>query len=67
MAQTPSAFRGIEGDFFVDSSCIDCDTWAIAPGVFREHHDQSIVYEQPTVLRTRLALMALWRVQPSIG
>ncbi len=36
------------GNFYVDASCIDCDTcrW-MAPEVFREIADQSAVYHQP--------------------
>jgi glyoxylase-like metal-dependent hydrolase (beta-lactamase superfamily II)/ferredoxin len=50
-----------EGDFFVDSSCIDCDACRqIAPAVFCELHDQSIVYQQPgTPYDQQRALMAL--------
>lgn len=48
-------------DFFVDSSCIDCDACRqLAPTVFRDHGDQSSVYHQPeTEEETRLALSAL--------
>ncbi len=36
------------GDFFVDSSCIDCDACrVIAPAVFREAGEQSAVWHQP--------------------
>jgi glyoxylase-like metal-dependent hydrolase (beta-lactamase superfamily II)/ferredoxin len=37
------------GDFFVDSTCIDCDTcrW-LAPATFDEVGDQSRVHRQPT-------------------
>lgn len=37
-----------EGNFFVDSTCIDCDTcrW-LAPSVFKSHDEQSIVFRQP--------------------
>lgn len=36
------------GDFFVDSTCIDCDLCRqIAPEVFRQEGDQSVVYRQP--------------------
>lgn len=53
--------QNADGDFFVDSSCIDCDACRqIAPAVFRELHDQSIVYQQPrTPDQQRQALMAL--------
>lgn len=53
--------ENIPGDFFVDSTCIDCDACRqIAPATFRDHGDQSSVYHQPaTTEETRLALMAL--------
>ena len=40
--------QNISGDFYVDSSCIDCDTcrW-MAPEVFNWQDDQSAVYQQP--------------------
>ena len=49
------------GDFFVDSTCIDCDTCSqLAPSVFRDHGDQCSVHHQPeTTDETKLALMAL--------
>ncbi len=38
----------VPGDFFVDSSCIDCDACRIfAPSVFSDQGDQSHVYHQP--------------------
>jgi len=38
----------VPGDFFVDSSCIDCDACRIfAPSVFTESGDQSAVFRQP--------------------
>jgi glyoxylase-like metal-dependent hydrolase (beta-lactamase superfamily II)/ferredoxin len=49
------------GDFYVDSSCIDCDTcrW-MAPSVFHEVGEQSAVYHQPIDPSERqLALQAL--------
>jgi glyoxylase-like metal-dependent hydrolase (beta-lactamase superfamily II) len=40
--------ENIEGEFFVDNSCIDCDACRqIAPETFRDHGDQSSVYHQP--------------------
>ena len=53
--------ENVSGDFFVDSSCIDCDTCRqIAPATFRDHGGQSSVHRQPvTEQETRLALMAL--------
>ncbi|MCP5497127.1 MAG: MBL fold metallo-hydrolase [Leptospiraceae bacterium] len=41
--------ENIQGNFFVDSTCIDCDTcrW-MAPEIFRKEGEQSIVYHQPT-------------------
>jgi glyoxylase-like metal-dependent hydrolase (beta-lactamase superfamily II)/ferredoxin len=49
------------GDFFVDTSCIDCDTCSqLAPSVYRDHGEQCSVYHQPeTDAEKRLALMAL--------
>jgi glyoxylase-like metal-dependent hydrolase (beta-lactamase superfamily II)/ferredoxin len=49
------------GDFFVDSSCIDCDTcrW-MAPATFVEREGQASVRSQPRDgAETRRALMAL--------
>jgi glyoxylase-like metal-dependent hydrolase (beta-lactamase superfamily II)/ferredoxin len=38
----------VPGDFFVDSSCIDCDACRIfAPAVFSDAGDQSAVHHQP--------------------
>ncbi len=51
------------GEFFVDSTCIDCDTCRqIAPATFRDHGDQSSVYRQPEskeeLLLANMALVA---------
>jgi glyoxylase-like metal-dependent hydrolase (beta-lactamase superfamily II)/ferredoxin len=53
--------ENVGDDFFVDSTCIDCDACRqIAPTVFRDHGDQSSVYHQPdTEEEMRLALCAL--------
>jgi glyoxylase-like metal-dependent hydrolase (beta-lactamase superfamily II)/ferredoxin len=53
--------QNIAGDFFVDDSCIDCDTCRqIAPAHFRDHGDQSSVYQQPkTIAEITQALKAL--------
>jgi ferredoxin len=53
--------QNIAGDFFVDDSCIDCDTCRqIAPAHFRDHGDQSSVYRQPeTPAEISQALKAL--------
>jgi glyoxylase-like metal-dependent hydrolase (beta-lactamase superfamily II)/ferredoxin len=53
--------ENVPGDFFVDSTCIDCDTCSqLAPGIFRDHGDQCSVYHQPeTAAETELAMMAL--------
>jgi glyoxylase-like metal-dependent hydrolase (beta-lactamase superfamily II)/ferredoxin len=50
-----------EGEFFVDSSCIDCDLCRqIAPETFRAVGDQSAVVRQPaTPDEVRRAMMAL--------
>jgi glyoxylase-like metal-dependent hydrolase (beta-lactamase superfamily II)/ferredoxin len=38
----------VPGDFYVDSSCIDCDACRlIAPAVFHDAGDQSAVFHQP--------------------
>ena len=40
--------QNVEGEFFVDASCIDCDACRqIAPASFRDHGGQSSVYRQP--------------------
>jgi glyoxylase-like metal-dependent hydrolase (beta-lactamase superfamily II)/ferredoxin len=40
--------ENVQGDFFVDSTCIDCDACRqIAPASFRDHGGQSSVYRQP--------------------
>jgi glyoxylase-like metal-dependent hydrolase (beta-lactamase superfamily II)/ferredoxin len=53
--------ENVPGDFFVDETCIDCDTCSeLAPAVFRDHGEQCSVYRQPeSEADTRLALMAL--------
>ncbi len=53
--------QNVPGDFFVDASCIDCDACRqLAPEVFAESGDASVVFRQPTTLaETRRALMAL--------
>ncbi len=53
--------QNVEGEFYVDSSCIDCDTCRqIAPGIFQDHGGQSSVCHQPLGERERLlASMAL--------
>ena len=46
----------VEGNFFVDSSCIDCDACRVfAPTVFSDEGDQSTVYHQPETDEERLA------------
>ena len=40
----------IEGNFFVDSTCINCDACRqLAPETFQEHEEYSSVYRQPAV------------------
>jgi glyoxylase-like metal-dependent hydrolase (beta-lactamase superfamily II)/ferredoxin len=40
--------ENVPGDFFVDSTCIDCDLCRqLAPEVFKESGDTSVVYHQP--------------------
>ncbi|WP_447977512.1 MBL fold metallo-hydrolase [Candidatus Nitrospira bockiana] len=53
----------VEGPFFVDSTCINCDTCRqLAPDVFREEDDYSVVWRQPpdgdSTLRAYQALIA---------
>ncbi len=53
--------QNVSGDFYVDSTCIDCDTcrW-MTPEVFHRAGDQSVVYHQPASETERLrALQAL--------
>ena len=53
--------ENVPGDFFVDSTCIDCDACRqIAPETFTDDGDTSIVHHQPdTEDTTRRALMAV--------
>ncbi|NJR41024.1 MAG: MBL fold metallo-hydrolase [Leptolyngbyaceae cyanobacterium CSU_1_4] len=50
--------ENVSGDFYVDSTCIDCDTcrW-MAPETFYEAGDQSAVHHQPTNEAERLRAM----------
>lgn len=53
----------VPGDFFVDSTCIDCGTCRqVAPASFAEGRDASYVWHQPTeaseVHRSQMALVA---------
>ncbi|MFM7425879.1 MAG: MBL fold metallo-hydrolase [Elainella sp.] len=50
--------ENIAGDFYVDHTCIDCDTcrW-MAPETFTEVGDQSAVYHQPQSAPERLRAM----------
>lgn len=53
--------ENVSGDFYVDSTCIDCDTcrW-MAPEVFNRTNEQSAVYHQPENETQRLrSLQAL--------
>jgi glyoxylase-like metal-dependent hydrolase (beta-lactamase superfamily II)/ferredoxin len=62
MALTGLKLAGnVDGDFFVDSTCIDCDLCRqIAPETFTSAGDQSIVYHQPeTPVQEFAALKAL--------
>ncbi len=53
--------ENVAGDFYVDSTCIDCDACRqIAPATFRDHGEQSSVYRQPANAdETHRALLAL--------
>lgn len=50
--------ENVAGDFYVDRSCIDCDTcrW-MAPQIFKRAGDQSAVYHQPMTESDRLQAM----------
>ena len=50
--------ENIAGNFYVDSSCIDCDTcrW-VAPEVFNRQTSQSAVYHQPATEKEELEAM----------
>lgn len=52
--------QNVEGEFYVDSTCIDCDACRqVAPAVFRDHGGQSSVGQQPrNPGELRRALMA---------
>src|SRR5205814_6802031 len=46
----------VDGEFFVDSTCIDCDACRqIAPGVFHDIGDQSAVFHQPETAEELMA------------
>jgi len=53
--------QNVEGEFFVDSTCIDCDACRqLAPDTFTESGEYSVVYAQPrTEGEERKALRAL--------
>jgi glyoxylase-like metal-dependent hydrolase (beta-lactamase superfamily II)/ferredoxin len=57
MAQTALRLESnVPGDFFVDSTCIDCDACRIfAPAVFHDAGEQSAVYHQPETEEELLA------------
>src|SRR6266704_676790 len=62
MANPKRAYsENVSGTFFVDDTCIDCDLCRqIAPAVFTEDDDHSIVYRQPeTPIEAHRAAMAL--------
>ena len=50
--------QNVAGDFYVDSSCIDCDTcrW-LAPNIYTREGNQSAVHHQPTTEAERLAAL----------
>ncbi len=50
--------ENVSGDFYVDSTCIDCDTcrW-MAPEIYKRAGEQSAVHHQPDNDRERLAAM----------
>ena len=55
--------QNVPGEFFVDATCIDCDTCSqLAPETFRDHGEQCSVHHQPKsdeeVQRALMALVA---------
>ena len=59
----------IDGDFFVDTTCIDCDACRqIAPTVFHDVGDQSAVFHQPAsaseLLQAQKALISTSTMWP---
>ena len=50
--------QNVEGDFYVDSSCIDCDTcrW-LSPKIYSRAGGQSVVHHQPTTETERVAAL----------
>nr|WP_228040562.1 ferredoxin [Nodosilinea sp. LEGE 07088] len=50
--------QNIDGDIYVDGSCIDCDTcrW-MAPDIFTRADGQSAVFHQPETEAERLAAL----------
>jgi glyoxylase-like metal-dependent hydrolase (beta-lactamase superfamily II)/ferredoxin len=62
MANPKNAYaENVPGNFFVDDTCIDCDLCRqIAPTVFQEERDHSVVSHQPeSVTEAHRAAMAL--------
>jgi glyoxylase-like metal-dependent hydrolase (beta-lactamase superfamily II)/ferredoxin len=50
--------ENVSGDFFVDSTCIDCDLCRqIAPETFARAGEQSVVYQQPETYQTEFAAL----------
>src|SRR6185437_12122643 len=53
--------ENVAGDFFVDSTCIDCNTCRqIAPAVFGEALGTSFVKAQPAAMTGELRLRRCW-------
>ncbi|MEM9149193.1 MAG: MBL fold metallo-hydrolase [Cyanobacteria bacterium P01_F01_bin.3] len=50
--------QNVAGDFYVDSTCIDCDTcrW-LSPSIYGREDGQSIVHHQPTNDAERIAAL----------
>ena len=50
--------KNVAGDFFVDSTCIDCDLCRqIAPETFSDIGDQSVVHRQPVTAQEEFAAL----------
>ncbi len=60
--------ENVNGNFYVDSTCIDCDTcrW-MAPEIYKREGDQSAVHHQPDNEKERLAAMQALLSCPTVS
>ena len=60
--------ENVTGDFYVDTTCIDCDLCRqIAPDTFAQAGDQSVVYRQPEDSARELAAMKALVTCPTVS